>query len=381
MGNETKFRKEVKIGLAVVGALVLVLGVVVIRRLCGSSEDAQLACSEDQDQFVAVPKDATTAKEVVKVPATNLSAKSTTLMASNIAIPSVAQSSSDLDAWEMDADKLESKRASSSSIKTAQPSLMPNPSQAYASDSYDRYGSSYADPSSPSSRDLAATQVSQQRNLPRTAEPETSRYTYSTPPQSSDLDRNYAGGSMAGSRVESKSSASLSSSKNTRRTDGKYEVQPNDSYWTISEKLYGSGAYFKALAEANKKKYSNQDSLQVGDLIAAPDVATLEKNYPDLCPKPAHLEAAQKGGISLTGLSRTSALGQTYVVQEGDTLFEIARNVLGKPSRWSEIYDLNRQQLGPDYNYLPPGLRLVLPEKDPPSRVTSKPTIDSTLRR
>ena len=28
------------------------------------------------------------------------------------------------------------------------------------------------------------------------------------------------------------------------RNDGSYEVQPNDSYWTISEKVYGSGAYF-----------------------------------------------------------------------------------------------------------------------------------------
>jgi hypothetical protein len=35
---------------------------------------------------------------------------------------------------------------------------------------------------------------------------------------------------------------------------------------------------------------------------------------------------------------------------------------LGKASRWSEIYELNRGQLGNDYDYLAPGTKLVLPD-------------------
>jgi nucleoid-associated protein YgaU len=49
------------------------------------------------------------------------------------------------------------------------------------------------------------------------------------------------------------------------------------------------------------------------------------------------------------------------VVEEGDTLFDIARYELGKASRWSEIYDLNRQALGEDMDYLRPGTQLILP--------------------
>ena len=67
--------------------------------------------------------------------------------------------------------------------------------------------------------------------------------------------------------------------------------------------------------------------------------------------------------------------GRTYEVQEGDTLFDIARNELGKASRWAEIYDLNRDALGKDFDYLTPGMQLILPPKDAPA------SIDKTTRR
>ncbi len=50
-----------------------------------------------------------------------------------------------------------------------------------------------------------------------------------------------------------------------------------------------------------------------------------------------------------------------YVVQEGDTLYSIARAQLGRATRWVEIYDLNRQQLGDQFESPSPGMQLVLP--------------------
>ena len=58
---------------------------------------------------------------------------------------------------------------------------------------------------------------------------------------------------------------------------------------------------------------------------------------------------------------RIHDLDNVYVVEEGDTLFDIARYELGKASRWADIYNLNRDVLGKDYNYLTPGMQLVLP--------------------
>ena len=41
-----------------------------------------------------------------------------------------------------------------------------------------------------------------------------------------------------------------------------------------------------------------------------------------------------------------------------------ARHQLGKPSRWGEIYQLNREVLGSDFDYLKPGTELLLPVTD-----------------
>ena len=53
---------------------------------------------------------------------------------------------------------------------------------------------------------------------------------------------------------------------------------------------------------------------------------------------------------------------RTYMVQEGETLFDIARQQLGKASRWVEIYQLNRERLGDKLENFRPGMTLLLPE-------------------
>lgn len=161
--------------------------------------------------------------------------------------------------------------------------------------------------------------------------------------------------------------------------DGRYAVQPNDSYWTISQKVYGKGGYFKAIYEHNKTKFPQADKLQVGDVLAVPPPAVLEQTYPDLCPKVRSKVAGVGGGAMIqTSAQRAPAGSRVYVVEEGDTLFDIARYELGKASRWGEIYDLNRETLGEDFDYLQPGTQLVLPgggpvSNDSPDAMTRNP--------
>jgi len=161
----------------------------------------------------------------------------------------------------------------------------------------------------------------------------------------------------------------------TRASDGTYTVQPNDSFWTISARLYGTGAYYQALAEHNRTAISSPNELQVGDRISAPAEAELVRKYRALCPKPSHRMAAQR---RMTMVS-TPVGGRVYEVQEGDSLYEIARHELGKPTRWAEIYNLNRQALGNDFNYLTPGMRLLLPADAPTDVITRRP--GTTLHR
>lgn len=142
---------------------------------------------------------------------------------------------------------------------------------------------------------------------------------------------------------------------------GQYTVEPNDTFWTISERVYGSGGYFKALREFNREKFDDPDRLQVGEVVQTPLASELEKRFPQLCPKPRRLPAVRRG-VAQASADRPLG-GRTYKVAEGDTLFDIARFELGKASRWAEIYELNKQTLGDDFDYLKPGTELALPPR------------------
>jgi nucleoid-associated protein YgaU len=154
---------------------------------------------------------------------------------------------------------------------------------------------------------------------------------------------------------------------------GKYRVQPNDNYWVIAEKLYGNAGYFKALQAYNQSRTpQHADGLAVGDSISAPTAEELMKAYPNLCPKPRKLPSTQ---LARQASNHRPLGSKVYVVEEGDTLFDVARYELGKASRWAEIYDLNRDVLGEDFDYLKPGTQLVLPnDRTGEDRMTRQPT-------
>ena len=145
-----------------------------------------------------------------------------------------------------------------------------------------------------------------------------------------------------------------------KATGRKYVIQPDDSYWKISEKRYGTGSYFEALQEHNRALFPDSNMLGVNKEIETPDESELQQLYPSLCPTPEHREAS-KHRSSAAGRANRSGSATVYVVQEGDTLFDIARYELGKASRWADIYNLNRDRLGKDFDYLTPGLELAMP--------------------
>ncbi len=161
------------------------------------------------------------------------------------------------------------------------------------------------------------------------------------------------------------------------RNDGKYEVRPGDSYWKISENVYGVGSYYNALAEKNRGA-TGDGQLTPGQFVMTPPVDELEKAYPELCPKAVHRETARDRATTVS-TRQSYRSGKTYTVAEGDTLFAIARYELGKASRWVELYDLNRDVLGKDFNYLTPGMKLTLPSDGEKSDdvLTRRPRNDS----
>jgi hypothetical protein len=75
--------------------------------------------------------------------------------------------------------------------------------------------------------------------------------------------------------------------------------------------------------------------------------------------------------------SSSAGSGRTYIVAEGDSLFDIARCKLGKASRWAEIYDLNADVLGKDIDCLAAGTQIVLPDDNTQKTdsLTRRPTM------
>jgi nucleoid-associated protein YgaU len=63
---------------------------------------------------------------------------------------------------------------------------------------------------------------------------------------------------------------------------GHYVTQPNDSFWSISQRVYGTGRYFQALYEHNRRLYPQPDRLPPGVTIETPESYLLERSYPDL---------------------------------------------------------------------------------------------------
>jgi nucleoid-associated protein YgaU len=156
-------------------------------------------------------------------------------------------------------------------------------------------------------------------------------------------------------------------------------VQPNDNYWTVSEKVYGTGGYFKAIYEHNRRQHAQSDRLQVGDALDVPEVAVLQQMYPDLCPKLGGAAGSPPATSSAAAAAPTPSGTRFYTVADGDTLYEIARRQLGQPSRWGEIYQLNHDQLGNDFGYLHPGTQLLIPSDASGTAVAHEPT--GTLQR
>ncbi|MHB1035338.1 MAG: LysM peptidoglycan-binding domain-containing protein [Pirellulales bacterium] len=413
--------KEIKIGLAVILALLVVFGVVLVQRLRNPAETTEAAAEGDAGEqagdaaktvaigAAASAKSATPVNTLTEakdnrwtaVP-DGQSARAGT--ASDAAVASDAASANRLDSDTAATDRYADRSATAGSTQAARAGKTGG---AAADEAYDPYASRsssdrYAEPpASESTQPATSTKLAPVRSLRQTADPS---LTTTENPLRSQSGRTTSAGSTAGRTAadayaaDSRSAADqgaaedsrFASSRNARDTgetpvepgvdasrssNGTYVVEPNDNFWTISRKVYGSEGYFNAIKEHNRGQYPRADRLRPGDVVSVPAAAVLRQSYPDLCPKPRKTSIA-RGYTTTVSMTGRLGGGRTYVVEEGDTLFDIARHELGKVSRWAEIYDLNQEVVGGDFDYLRPGTRLALPGDQPADNVTRNPDLE-----
>ena len=137
-------------------------------------------------------------------------------------------------------------------------------------------------------------------------------------------------------------------------------VGKGESFWTIAKKHYRMGRYSAALAEYNKNRIPKPDRISPGMNVIVPPVATLEQKFGHMISGYVSPEAEAAAVAAKPGFYVDRDGQAFYRVGEGDTLSDIARNHLGRSSRWIQIVGLNKERL-PNPDAMKPGMVLRLP--------------------
>jgi nucleoid-associated protein YgaU len=125
-----------------------------------------------------------------------------------------------------------------------------------------------------------------------------------------------------------------------------YTVRRGDSLWRIAQEHLGDGTRYVEIVALNKDVlHGRPDFIDPGLVLQLPADAASASETIEVAPPPA----------------------QTYVVEPGDTLWDIAHEELGEPTRYPEIFEASRDTTQPDGDRLHdpdlirPGWRLNVP--------------------
>lgn len=133
-----------------------------------------------------------------------------------------------------------------------------------------------------------------------------------------------------------------------------YTVQSGDTLSSIAGKHYPGKTQtgIKNILTANKATLPDPNRLKVGMKLKIP-AAVADKTA-------AKAEIKVETKSSDVAVKQNVPIEAGYTVQAGDTLERIARKVLKDGSRWSEIYELNRDRMS-DPSRLKVGMNLKMP--------------------
>ncbi|MGY3340999.1 nucleoid-associated protein YgaU/DNA-binding SARP family transcriptional activator [Streptomyces filamentosus] len=150
--------------------------------------------------------------------------------------------------------------------------------------------------------------------------------------------------------------------KKTEQTYTVRAVRPAESLWSIAELLYGDGALYTKIADANEGRTMADGTVFHAD-------APIRPGWTLRLPDTPHVDAVPVPA-SQTG---------PYTVAAGDSLWEVAETQLGDGDRYTEIFDANKNKPQADGGRLTDpddihtGWKLTIPTTTSPSDTAPAP--------
>ena len=131
-----------------------------------------------------------------------------------------------------------------------------------------------------------------------------------------------------------------------------YTVRAGQTLTSIASDLYGDPRAWRLIQTANPKL--NPARLRVGTRIVVPDPTAVHP-HPDVTVIPAAETVIDDGAAVST------SSGQRYIVKPGDSLYRIAKQLLGSGREADALFQLNRDVIGSSPSRLRQGMVLRLP--------------------
>lgn len=128
-----------------------------------------------------------------------------------------------------------------------------------------------------------------------------------------------------------------------------HAVKPNENLSTIAKRYYGDNSKWTLIYEANR--LSNQHSLRVGQNLIIPSPNAVAPQAPKVEKQIVRVSTAK---------TRKVSSGRAHRVQQGDTLYKLARTYYGDESQWRKIYNANQDIFG-EKEAMDPGDVLIIP--------------------
>jgi nucleoid-associated protein YgaU len=149
-------------------------------------------------------------------------------------------------------------------------------------------------------------------------------------------------------------------------SDTVYTIKSGQTLSKIAYEVYGNSRFWVVIQRENKGLDANH--LKVGSKIKLPDISNVlpgpvtvsddQIALPMAAAEPTPRHAAPE-------VSTPTTDAHSYTVKSGDSLYGIAKRLLGSGRKADALYALNKDAIGPDKSRLKLGMVLKLPTTTP----------------